>query len=192
MKALHNYIVAACIAAGSLSAFAGTYKAPAIYDLRGDVKSFSISTENPLAYSKKASFLKNGVQKNSFIAYSTDGHPLGDGLCLGDNLNNFLFYFQAGNSSRVDKILVQSARPDSSVSYMLNFVYDGDRVAEIFTESGAGESAPSYRFVYSAEQYDSHGNWTSRNVRQIKTDPGGATSESEYQETRKIKYFDNK
>ena len=190
MRNILRTISSILLAGAAFIAPAVTYHAPAIYDLKGDVRSFSVKTENPLAANKKkASFFKNGVQKNIFLVYSTDGHPLGNGLCLGNTLVNTIFFFQAGNSAKPDKILIQVGTADSMESHTLKYVYDGERVSEIYTENSGDKPHPTYRFLYSEEQYDSRGNWMTRNVRQIETGIDGNISETEYQETRKIKYY---
>lgn len=160
------------------------YKAPALYGLKGDVKSVKMKSEFPIA-DRAVSFTDEGLQDKSSFAYDKEGYPIGFGTYIGNEL--ILLSVSYDDSHKPTALKYRASTKDKNTEFTCTMTYDGERVAE--TEI----AFPNRTVVmtYSDEELDPQGNWISRTVKEtvVPADDSVPGSDKVYQETREIKYY---
>lgn len=167
-----------------VSANGESYKAPALYGLKGEVKSVKMKSEFPLA-NRSVSFTEDGLQDKGLFAYDKEGYPIGFGTYFGNDLILMNVFYD--DSHKPSVIKYRADTKDDSTEFTCTVSYDGDRVKEteiVFPNR-------TIIMTYSNEVFDPQGNWTQRDVKEMVMSGDNKTSESdkEYKETREIRYY---
>ena len=188
---MRNIIVCLILLIGSSAGrMAAEYKEGLLYDLTGDVKDMKLDTK--CRFQKKhVKFAPDGKCKLSMTYFDGENYPLGYEMSgMGLNLTQKVEY---DDQKRVSKVTTYSSQGGGITETVENhYAQNPEHPLElsgctytVVSKKGEGRC----ECTYSAYEYDDHGNWIRRNVRQ--TDYPGTADEqvTEYAETRKIIYY---
>lgn len=170
----------------SISAFSQKYKASELWDAKGDIKEIKYKSKDPLLIGKKMKFDKNGKLKDSWILYNSNGIPEGIDMNFGVLNISAKFTFE---QEKLILVNFDKQKP-SPLSFTLKYFYSDDKITEENAEVESQEKKSSLRYLFDNYGYDEKGNWISRNVTLVISNPDGTIkSNKSYNETRTIKYY---
>ncbi|MDE7080334.1 MAG: hypothetical protein K2O78_01580 [Muribaculaceae bacterium] len=171
------------------------YKEGLIYDLTGNVKEMKLSTKNSFLKTH-VKFQNNGKCKKSMTFFDDENYPLG--YDLSTNVMNFSLSQKVDydEQHRVSLVTLKSSQDGGTTQTTTHHYTDPNFPTQIgrsvFSQTDKnGEVLADCE--YSGYVYDDNGNWTSRQVKQTVTQinkkGGSMVYNTQYTETRTIKYF---
>ena len=184
---MKNLMIILGIVASSVAAYCQDFKASKLFDAYGNIKQIKYKTQDPLLDFKNVKFDKDGKLKNSMIFYDEAGFPKGIDLNFGPLSFNITFLFDKYNLTNVKLIRTKPNPVELDIKYeFLNGVMTTESAV-----SSEKKDTTNYQYSFSDYIKDDKGNWISRNVNLIITNPSGTKEKTKtYTETREIKYWD--
>lgn len=160
---------------------------PAVYDACGPVKEIKTDSENPLV-KKKVKFDKHGRGGIAMMKYNDAGYPEGFELNALGKLN-FQKYFW-NKDCRLDSVAVKFHVIGKAELITVKNAYSDKNLESQIIRISDDNGQLEFRMTFKDYSYDDQGNWIFRTVSRTTVAPDGKVSESQFDETRSIKYYD--
>ncbi|MDE6648312.1 MAG: hypothetical protein K2K45_00080 [Muribaculaceae bacterium] len=167
--------------------YAQDYSYSVVYDAFGPVKEIRTESKNPFVKGK-VKIERNGQGDMPMMLYDDSGYPVGCEIkALGVQAFQ-KFYWNSEN--RLDSVAVQFPVFGKPTLLTGKNVYSGNYLHSQVLRIAKGDEVVEHLRTFSDYSYDENGSWISRSVSQEMTDRSGSKTIEEFQEIRKIKYYD--
>lgn len=183
----------------SVLGISAQYHGESLYFLSGDVKEVVVKTDNTLLKRfSKVKFLPDGKVDSKFLTYDSNGYPYGFDFTSKNDWTMVRINYDSGNRPECVEWTDGSDTKRSVISVEYRYEANSSVPSECIIHWGEENLKENtfwqrnFTCRYSDYVFDDYGNWISRKVNQIATERDSkkrdSTAESEYVETRKIKY----
>ena len=164
------------------------YHAGVLYECKGSIKEFNLTTDNPLARQKRVKFTKDGKQKMSILDYDEAGYPAGSDASMGQKRMVVKIDYDSINQP-VKFLIDTTVGTDMNVTVTQTFT-NGVMTASDWYANESGRHL--IHSDYTDHHFDDHGNWVTRTATNttFTETPDGVNPETKtYTEERTILYY---